>query len=110
MLKNDKIVTSLLIFTFTALLVRTAWISDDAYLTLRTVDNIIHGIGPTYNSMDRVQAYTHPLWMLLLLTIYAINHDAYFSVIFLSFTLSIFTVVWIGFRFSSNWIGNPPLK
>jgi arabinofuranosyltransferase len=104
MLTNHKIVTSLLIFTFIALLVRTAWISDDAYLTLRTVDNIIHGIGPTYNSLDRVQAFTHPFWMLLLLLIYAINHDAYFSVIFLSFTLSIFTVAWIGFRFSSNWI------
>ncbi len=40
--------------------------SDDAYITLRTVDNFINGYGLTWNISERVQAYTHPLWMFLL--------------------------------------------
>ena len=55
----------LLSLTLFALL-RTAWICDDAAITLRTVLNFINGYGATYNIDERVQAYTHPLWFLLL--------------------------------------------
>jgi arabinofuranosyltransferase len=44
---------------------RTAWISDDALITLRTALNITHGWGPGFNATEAVQAYTHPLWFLL---------------------------------------------
>lgn len=47
-------------------LLRTAWLCDDAAITLRSVLNFIHGYGATYNIDERVQAYTHPLWFLLL--------------------------------------------
>jgi hypothetical protein len=40
--------------------------SDDAYITLRTVDNWVNGRGLVWNTAERVQTYTHPLWMLLL--------------------------------------------
>jgi hypothetical protein len=33
--------------------VRTAWMSDDAYLTLRTVDNWLHGYGLRWNPLER---------------------------------------------------------
>ena len=46
--------------------VRTAWLCDDAYITFRTVDNLTSGLGATWNPAERVQVYTHPLWMLLL--------------------------------------------
>ncbi|SHE79988.1 arabinofuranosyltransferase [Lampropedia hyalina DSM 16112] len=45
---------------------RTAWISDDAAITLRTVLNFLHGHGARFNMDERVQAYTHPVWFLLL--------------------------------------------
>ncbi|PAT40259.1 hypothetical protein CK623_06105 [Vandammella animalimorsus] len=51
---------------FATVLLRTAWISDDAAITLRTVLNTIHGWGPRFNLDERVQAYTHPLWFLAL--------------------------------------------
>lgn len=54
----------LLLFAFQTL--RLAWLSDDAYITLRSVENFTHGYGPVYNPGERVQAFTHPLWMLLL--------------------------------------------
>ncbi len=40
--------------------------SDDAEITLRCVMNFIHGYGPTFNIDERVQAFTHPLWFLLI--------------------------------------------
>ena len=46
--------------------VRVAWISDDAYITLRVVENVVDGHGPVWNTAERVQVYSHPLWMMLL--------------------------------------------
>ena len=59
-------VTLLLCLIFLAILLRTAWLSDDARITLRTVLNVTHGYGLTFNVAERVQTYTHPLWMLML--------------------------------------------
>ena len=44
----------------------TAWIGDDAQITFRQVWNFINGDGITFNFQDRVQAFTHPLWFLIL--------------------------------------------
>ena len=44
-------------------LVNTAWLSEDIYITLRVVDNFVNGYGLTWNVAERVQAYTHPLWL-----------------------------------------------
>ena len=41
---------------------RWAWLSDDAQITARVVENFLHGYGPNYNIDERVQAFTHPLW------------------------------------------------
>jgi arabinofuranosyltransferase len=45
---------------------RTAWLSDDAFITLRTLENLKHGLGLVYNAGERVMGFTHPLWALLL--------------------------------------------
>ena len=67
--KRTNLNTRLLIFLallFRVVLLRSAWITEDAYITLRTVDNFINGYGLTWNIAERVQVYTHPLWMLAL--------------------------------------------
>ncbi len=56
---------------------RTAWMSDDAFVTMRTLDNALHGLGLTFNPIERVQAYTHPLWMMVLALPFAIAGDAW---------------------------------
>ena len=43
-----------------------AWVSEDAYITLRSVEQVHAGNGPRWNPHERVQAYTHPLWFWLL--------------------------------------------
>jgi hypothetical protein len=42
------------------------WTCDDAYITLRYADNFVHGLGLVYNAGERVEGYTHFLWLLLI--------------------------------------------
>lgn len=87
----DILILFLLFLLFAAILVRTAWVSDDAYITFRTVDNFIHGYGLTWNTDERVQAYTNPLWMFLVSSLYFVTRELFFSVIFLSILISLAT-------------------
>lgn len=61
-----EVLTAGFLILFLVELVRTAWIGDDAAITLRTVLNWQNGFGLRFNIDERVQAYTHPLWFLLL--------------------------------------------
>ena len=45
-----------------ALILRSAWVSEDTFITLRHVENFINGYGPVFNVNERVEGYTHPLW------------------------------------------------
>lgn len=63
---NKRPALVLLMALFLLELIRTAWISDDAAITLKTVLNFLYGHGPTFNIDERVQAYTHPLWFFLI--------------------------------------------
>ncbi len=80
---------------FATVVVRNAWLSDDAYITFRTVDNFVNGYGLTWNVAERVQTYTHPLWLLLLSGVYALTHEIFFSALALSILISLVTVAWI---------------
>lgn len=63
-----------------------AWVAEDAYITFRVIDNFMNGYGLRWNVNERVQAYTHPLWMLLHLPMYAVWKNLYYSNIALSIT------------------------
>lgn len=53
-------------------IVAQAWVSEDAYITFRVIDNFFAGYGLRWNVAERVQVYTHPLWMFLHLPFYAL--------------------------------------
>jgi hypothetical protein len=74
-------------------LVRTAWLSDDAYITFRTVENFVAGHGLTWNPDERVQAYTHPLWMFLLSGLRLFSGEIYYTSLFVSMVLSVGAVL-----------------
>jgi arabinofuranosyltransferase len=57
-------------------IVRAAWLCDDAYITLRTVDNAVNGYGLRWNVAERVQSFTHPLWLLMLVPLYWLTGSA----------------------------------
>jgi arabinofuranosyltransferase len=57
------------IAVFSWLVIRDAWLCDDAFITLRVVDNFHNGFGLRWNVVERVQVFTHPLWCLTLLVV-----------------------------------------
>ena len=58
-----------IIVVFAWLVIRDAWLCDDAFITLRVVDNFHNGFGLRWNVVERVQVFTHPLWCLTLLIV-----------------------------------------
>jgi arabinofuranosyltransferase len=79
-------------------LIRTAWVCDDAYITFRTIDNFVSGHGLTWNTGERVQTYTHPLWMLLLSLFNSFIPDIYSICIVCSIVLTLAAAVVIAGR------------
>lgn len=66
------------------LVVKDAWICDDAYITFRSVDNLWRGAGLEWNPGWRVQGSTHPLWLLLLAVIQPLTGEPFWSATLLS--------------------------
>lgn len=60
------LVLTWLLIIYCYLIYQTGWLSDDARITLVYVENLVKGNGAVFNSGERVQAYTHALWFLLL--------------------------------------------
>jgi hypothetical protein len=51
------------------------WICDDAFITMRYVKNFVEGNGLVYNIGERVEGYTHFLWLMLLAASKAVGFD-----------------------------------
>jgi arabinofuranosyltransferase len=69
--------------------VRTAAITEDAFITFRVIDNAVNGHGLVWNVGERVQPYTHPLWALLLLVAASITGELYHTALVLSLVLTL---------------------
>ena len=69
-------------------LVRNAWMSDDGFITFRTIEHFVHGEGLRFNVDERVQSYTHPLWLLLLTPIYFVSREAFYTPVLVSIAVS----------------------
>ncbi|MFC1851638.1 hypothetical protein ACFL27_15720 [candidate division CSSED10-310 bacterium] len=101
--KNNETKLFLYIFLlmfYIVVILRNSWVGDDAYITLRTVDNFINGYGLRWNVIERVQSYTNPLWMLCVSCVYFLSRNMYFSVMSLSVVISSLTVVIVLFKLS----------
>ncbi|XDD51078.1 hypothetical protein AB3N59_04675 [Leptospira sp. WS92.C1] len=107
---SGKISFGIFFFLFyTFLFYHSAWLSDDSFITFRVVDNFLNGFGLRWNPLERVQVYTHPLWLFLLIPLQAAVREISISAYLLSFVCGIsFLSVWIlTFVRSSNavrWI------
>jgi len=66
----------ILLITF---IVRTAWLCDDAYITARTIDNWLNGHGLRWNALERVQTFTHPLWLFVEAAAWRMSGGFYWS-------------------------------
>lgn len=70
------------------LLIRTGWAAEDSYISFRVVDNFLSGYGLTWNPGERVQVYTDPLFLFLLIIGTAITRDVYWASVVVSLLLS----------------------
>ncbi len=89
---KEKSIAAFSLAFFLFIIVKDAWLSDDAYIVFRVVDNFVDGYGLTWNIDERVQTYTNPLWMFLLSLVYFFTHEIYYSSLVLSITISLVAV------------------
>ena len=83
-------------------LVASAWIHEDAYITFRVIENFVDGRGLTWNPAERVQVYTHPLWLLVLTPLTALTGEYYFTSLALTALLTLGTFHLVIFRASRS--------
>lgn len=88
-------ITTVLYFTY--LLIKTAWLCDDAYISYRVVDNFVNGYGLRWNISERVQAYTHPLWLFWNIIAYSLTHERFLTWHFANILISIIVVTYLIF-------------
>ena len=74
---------------FLLVLVRTAWVAEDAFINFRTIDNFLHGYGLRWNVAERVQTFTDPLWVLIVAEGSAVTGEFYDTTLVLSFAFTI---------------------
>jgi arabinofuranosyltransferase len=86
---------------FAVVLGRTAWISDDAYISFRSAWNLAEGYGLRWNPAERVQAFTNPLWVLCLAAEQLVFGELYYTTLALSAVLSL-GALWLVLR-GSAW-------
>lgn len=87
MKRLGPVLLALALLAWAAVVIRCAWMSDDAFITLRHLEHLCQGYGLRYNVSERVQAFTHPLWALLLLPGHALTRDPYYPPLFLSMAI-----------------------
>jgi arabinofuranosyltransferase len=79
---------------------RAGWVSDDAFIAIRSVDNLVNGNGFVVNLGERVQSFTSPLWALLCIPFFALVRNPYTALVVpgLVCTLGLALVVVRSFR------------
>ena len=87
---------------FSVAFLRTAWVTEDAYITFRVIDNLNAGYGLVWNLGERVQVFTHPLWLFLLSPVVAVLHDPFWASLLVSYALLVCVLCLPFFTFSIN--------
>jgi len=109
--RKDKAIFILLVGFFFLVLLKTTWVSDDAYITFRSIENFIHGYGMVHNVGERVQTFTHPLWFFIqsganFILQKGLGFDfwsqMYYVNMLLSISLSLFTVAGLVYLISKR--------
>jgi arabinofuranosyltransferase len=94
-----------LIAVYAIVLVRTAWLSDDAFLSFRCADNWVHGYGLRWNVAERVQVFSNPLWTFAIAGLLAVTREIWATALLFSGIVSIgvavLFVAWSGW----TWAG-----
>ena len=86
------------------LVLKDAWVCDDAYITFRHVDHLWLGHGLQWNVGERVQGSTHPLWLVLLALLQPVTGEPFWSALGLGLVCTTGALLLIARRGSpSGW-------
>lgn len=66
---------------FGLFVLRTAWVSDDGFIAVRSWDNFVHGHGLVLNWGQRVQGFTSPLHTLVGVPVFALVREPFLALI-----------------------------
>lgn len=86
-------------------MLRCAWINDDAYISFRVVDNLHHGYGLRWNVSERVWVFTNPLMTLSLAAIYPLTGELYLTSLVFSLAAAVAAVVIVVMFLSPRAVG-----
>jgi len=93
--RHAPIIIAVLIYLVVVL--RTAWLADDAYISFRTANNFVNGYGLTWNTDERVQTFTHPLWLFVIAAAHFLTREMFFTALGVSVAVSMATIGLVGF-------------
>ena len=68
---------------------KNAWVSDDAYIISRSIEQMFAGNGPVWNPHERVQVFTSPLWFVVLSVVRVVSSDVFLNAVVVSVVLLI---------------------
>lgn len=60
--RSERIAIAAGALLFGLVFIKNAWVCDDAYIVLRSIEQLFEGNGPRWNPHERVQVFTSPLW------------------------------------------------
>ncbi len=95
-------------FLFLYISYQNAWLSDDSFISFRTLDHFVNGYGLRWNIVERVQAFTNPLLVLVVSPFYYFYQNIVFWSFFSSFCWGLGTVYFLRKLAASKvvfWIG-----
>lgn len=90
-----SILISILFLILIFVLIRTAWVCDDAYISFRTVKNFLSGYGLTWNISERVQVYTSPFMLFIMIIVSFFTKEVYFTSIFINIFCTLLAIILI---------------
>ena len=93
--RNDKFGVALASAGYALIIwffIRNAWVTEDAYIIFRSVEQLFAGNGAVWNPHERVQAFTSPLWFGLLALTRSFSSNLYLNALVVSFALWLLTV------------------
>ena len=68
------------------------WVAEDAYITFRAIENLYAGHGLVYNPGERVEVFSHPIWMMILVLIRGMGLPLHSASIVTGMVLILFSI------------------